>query len=72
MKYNNINDILEKQYIFPLLDNEEVMKEFKDAYNHIIEKECCDLQFGSLSIFMLGIIWGKRLERKKKKYKYKV
>lgn len=72
MKYSNIKDILDKQLIFPLMDNEEVMKEFEDAYEHIMKKECYDFKFNSLTMFMLGIIWGKRLERNKKKYIQKV
>jgi hypothetical protein len=66
--YGNIKFILDKQLIFPLMDNEEVMKEFEDAYNHIMEKGCYDFKFNFLTMFMLGIIWGKRLERNKKKY----
>lgn len=66
MKENNIADILRKQYIFPLFDNEKLQNEYFTVYEDFINKADFS-KFGTLNLFLLGVIWGKRIERNKRK-----
>ena len=62
-----ILEILEQQYIYPLFDNEELNKEYNSVFDSISESNLIMDRFECIKLFMLGIIWGKRIERNKRK-----
>lgn len=62
-----ILELLEQQYICPLFDNEELNKDYNIVFDSIAESNVIMDRFQCIKLFMLGIIWGKRIERNKRK-----
>lgn len=63
----NILEILEHQYIFPLFDNEELNEQYQVVFDDISKSNLIMDRFECMKLFLLGIMWGKRIERSKRK-----
>lgn len=63
----NILEILEQQYIFPLFDNEELNEQYHVVFDEISKSHPIMDRFECMKLFLLGFIWGKRIERSKRK-----
>ena len=69
MKYNKNEtmQMLGHQYIFPLFECEDVVKQYREAFKAIKEEHPLMNEIECIDLFMLGYIWGKRTERAKRK-----
>ena len=64
---NKTMEMMGRQYAMSLLDRSEVRKEYKDVYSALVKHDIYLDIASCTDIFMLGYIWGKRDERKRRK-----
>lgn len=69
MKYrqNETMKMLGRQCIMPLIDREEVVTQYREAFEAIKKESPLMDSAECMDLFMLGYIWGKRDERARRK-----
>ena len=66
---NETMKLLGHQYLSVVLDNEELKRQYFETFDAIREENLLLDRGHCLQFVMLGIIWGKRMERAKHKDK---